>query len=68
MCFEVPTLVAPGGVSNGTKSGSHGDDNDDDDDLGIMDIDDYDGKPGKIFSRKCEFTNLLNVSGTSMVD
>ncbi|OWM80790.1 hypothetical protein CDL15_Pgr006820 [Punica granatum] len=45
MCFEVPTLVPPGGVSNGTKNGAHGDD---DDDLGIMDIDDDDdGKAGK---------------------
>ncbi|PON88959.1 Exocyst complex component Sec [Trema orientale] len=45
MCFEVPTLVPPGGVANGNKSGSNDDDNDDD--LGIMDIDDNDGKAGK---------------------
>ncbi|XP_031406363.1 exocyst complex component SEC3A-like [Punica granatum] len=45
MCFEVPTLVPSGGVSNGTINGAHGDD---DDDLGIMDIDDDDdGKAGK---------------------
>ncbi|CAJ2675525.1 unnamed protein product [Trifolium pratense] len=39
MCFEVPTLVPPGGIVNGNKAGY-----DDDDDLGIMDIDDNDGK------------------------
>ncbi|KAI6688927.1 hypothetical protein NL676_025755 [Syzygium grande] len=42
MCFEVPALVPPGGVSNGNKAGS----NDDDDDLGIMDIDENDSKAG----------------------
>ncbi|KAK4771018.1 hypothetical protein SAY87_031550 [Trapa incisa] len=46
MCFEVPTLVASGGISNATRNVSHDDDNDDDD-LGIMDIDDNDGKTGK---------------------
>ncbi|XP_030483722.2 exocyst complex component SEC3A [Cannabis sativa] len=45
MCFEVPTLVPPGGVANGNKSGNT--DDGDDDDLGIMDIDDNDGKNGK---------------------
>ncbi|KAJ7966691.1 exocyst complex component sec3A [Quillaja saponaria] len=48
MCFEVPTLVPPGGVANGNKTGhDDGDANDDDDDLGIMDIDDNDSKAGK---------------------
>ncbi|XP_022133572.1 exocyst complex component SEC3A [Momordica charantia] len=42
MCFEVPTLVPPGGV-NGGKAGY----DDDDDDLGIMDIDENDSKSGK---------------------
>ncbi|RZB58538.1 Exocyst complex component SEC3A isoform C [Glycine soja] len=42
MCFEVPTLVPPGGVVNGHKAGY-----DDDDDLGIMDIDENDSKSGK---------------------
>jgi hypothetical protein len=45
MCFEVPTLVPPGGVVNGNKAGY-----DDDDDLGIMDIDDNDSKSG-IYAR-----------------
>ncbi|KAF7817545.1 exocyst complex component SEC3A isoform X1 [Senna tora] len=45
MCFEVPTLVPPGGVVNGNKTGY--DDDANDDDLGIMDIDDNDSKPGK---------------------
>ncbi|KAF4349685.1 exocyst complex component SEC3A-like [Cannabis sativa] len=45
MCFEVPTLVPPGGVGNGNKSGNN--DDGDDDDLGIMDIDENDGKTGK---------------------
>ncbi|CAN0922129.1 Exocyst complex component SEC3A [Linum grandiflorum] len=45
MCFEVPALVPPGGVANGNKGGGY--DDDDDDDLGIMDIDDNDGKAGK---------------------
>uniref|UniRef100_A0A803PPQ1 Exocyst complex component Sec3 PIP2-binding N-terminal domain-containing protein n=1 Tax=Cannabis sativa TaxID=3483 RepID=A0A803PPQ1_CANSA len=45
MCFEVPTLVPPGGVGNGNKSGNNDDGNDDD--LGIMDIDENDGKTGK---------------------
>ena len=49
MCFEVPTLVPPGGVANGNKSGNNDDDTNDDDDLGIMDIDDNDGKTGKFF-------------------
>ncbi|KAL3734775.1 hypothetical protein ACJRO7_024019 [Eucalyptus globulus] len=44
MCFEVPALVPPGGVSNGNKAGSN---DDDDDDLGILDIDENDdGKAG----------------------
>lgn len=48
MCFEVPTLVPPGGVGNGSKSRNN-DDDANDDDLGIMDIDDDDdeGKSGK---------------------
>ncbi|XP_058192880.1 exocyst complex component SEC3A [Rhododendron vialii] len=46
MCFEVPALVPPGGVANGNKAGSNDDDGNDDD-LGIMDIDDNDGKTGK---------------------
>ncbi|XP_028779096.1 exocyst complex component SEC3A [Neltuma alba] len=45
MCFEVPTLVPPGGIVNGNKTGY--DDDANDDDLGIMDIDDNDSKPGK---------------------
>ena len=47
MCFEVPTLVPPGGVVNGNKTGY-----DDDDDLGIMDIDENDGKSG---THACNF-------------
>jgi hypothetical protein len=46
MCFEVPALVPPGGVANGNKAGSN-DDDANDDELGIMDIDDNDGKTGK---------------------
>ncbi|XP_048331128.2 exocyst complex component SEC3A isoform X2 [Ziziphus jujuba] len=46
MCFEVPALVPPGGVANGGKPG-YNDDDANDDDLGIMDIDDNDGKAGK---------------------
>jgi hypothetical protein len=47
MCFEVPALVPPGGVVNGNKGGNYNDaDDDDDDDLGIMDIDENDGKAG----------------------
>ncbi|KAJ6320774.1 hypothetical protein OIU78_016047 [Salix suchowensis] len=46
LCFEVPALVPPGGVANGNKGGNYNDD-DDDDDLGIMDIDENDGKTGK---------------------
>jgi len=42
MCFEVPTLVPPGGVVNGNKTGY----DDDDDDLGILDIDENDSKSG----------------------
>ncbi|XP_054817382.1 exocyst complex component SEC3A isoform X1 [Prosopis cineraria] len=45
MCFEVPTLVPPGGIVNGNKTGY--DDDANDDDLGIMDIDENDRKPGK---------------------
>lgn len=45
MCFEVPALVPPGGVANGGKPG-YNDDDANDDDLGIMDIDDNDGKAG----------------------
>ncbi|XP_019443165.1 PREDICTED: exocyst complex component SEC3A isoform X5 [Lupinus angustifolius] len=45
MCFEVPTLVPPGGIVNGNKIGY--DDDDNDDDLGIMDIDENDSKSGK---------------------
>lgn len=44
MCFEVPTLVPPGGIVNGNKTGY--DDDANDDDLGIMDIDDNDSKSG----------------------
>ncbi|KAF9687612.1 hypothetical protein SADUNF_Sadunf02G0111400 [Salix dunnii] len=50
MCFEVPALVPPGGVANGNKDGNDNDasdEDDDDDDLGIMDIDENDGKAGK---------------------
>lgn len=46
MCFEVPTLVPPGGIGNGNKV--EYDDNDDD--LGIMDIDDNDSKSGTCIS------------------
>lgn len=46
MCFEVPTLVPPGGVPNGNRS----DDDANDDDLGIMDIDENDSKAGNLFS------------------
>lgn len=45
MCFEVPALVPPGNLASGSKIGPNDDDNDDD--LGIMDIDDNDGKAGK---------------------
>ncbi|KAL2454988.1 Exocyst complex component SEC3A [Abeliophyllum distichum] len=45
MCFEVPALVPPGNLANGSKTGPNDDDNDDD--LGIMDIDDNDGNTGK---------------------
>ncbi|XP_034887514.1 exocyst complex component SEC3A isoform X2 [Populus alba] len=45
MCFEVPALVPPGGVANGNKGGYN--DANDNDDLGIMDIDENDGKAGK---------------------
>lgn len=45
MCFEVPALVPPGGVVNGSKPGM--DDDTNEDDLGIMDIDDNDSKAGK---------------------
>ncbi|KAF1882510.1 hypothetical protein Lal_00002688 [Lupinus albus] len=45
MCFEVPTVVPPGGVANGNKTGY--DDDANDDDLGIMDIDENDSKSGK---------------------
>lgn len=48
MCFEVPALVPPGGLSNGNRGGSYNDDtnDDDEDDLGIMDIDENDSKAG----------------------
>lgn len=46
MCFEVPALVPPGGVVNGSKPGT---DDNNDDDLGIMDIDENDSKPGNFF-------------------
>lgn len=46
MCFEVPTLVPPGGVPNGNRS----DDDTNNDDLGIMDIDENDSKAGNLFS------------------
>lgn len=45
MCFEVPALVPPGNLASGSKIGPN--DGDNDDDLGIMDIDDNDGKAGK---------------------
>ncbi|CAI9753443.1 unnamed protein product [Fraxinus pennsylvanica] len=45
MCFEVPALVPPGNLANGSKTGPNDDDNDDD--LGILDIDDNDSKSGK---------------------
>lgn len=50
MCFEVPALVPPGNLANGSKTGPNDDDNDNDDDLGIMDIDDNDGKTGNLSS------------------
>lgn len=50
MCFEVPALVPPGGVVNGNKNGSYDDDEANDDDLGIMDIDENDGKAGIFLS------------------
>lgn len=46
MCFEVPTLIPPGGA-NGNKGGPVDDDGANDDDLGIMDIDDSDSNAGK---------------------
>ncbi|KAK9271192.1 hypothetical protein L1049_026782 [Liquidambar formosana] len=46
MCFEVPALVPPGGLVNGSKTGSNNDDTNDDD-LGIMDIDETDSKAGE---------------------
>lgn len=66
MCFEVPTLVPPGGVANGNKSGNNDDDDDDanDDDLGIMDIDDNDGKTGNPFSLICFIITCLSVKIT----
>ncbi|XP_052208193.1 exocyst complex component SEC3A [Diospyros lotus] len=42
MCFEVPALVPPGGIKGGSN-----DDDYNDDDLGIMDIDENEGKNGK---------------------
>lgn len=48
MCFEVPALVPPGGVANGSRTGSY-DDDANDDDLGIMDIDESDSKPSNSF-------------------
>lgn len=60
MCFEVPTLVPPGGIGNGNKAGYDDDDDGNEDDLGILDIDENDSKPGKYtslsahnFSLKC---------------
>ncbi|OVA05191.1 Exocyst complex [Macleaya cordata] len=46
MCFEVPALVPPGGPANGNKSGSN-DDDANEDDLGILEIDESDGKTGQ---------------------
>ncbi|KAK3039551.1 hypothetical protein RJ639_027695 [Escallonia herrerae] len=46
MCFEVPALVPPGGLANGSKSAPNYDDANDDD-LGIMDIDENESKAGK---------------------
>ncbi|KAK3023395.1 hypothetical protein RJ639_044728 [Escallonia herrerae] len=46
MCFEVPALVPPGGLANGSKSAPSYDDANDDD-LGIMDIDENESKAGK---------------------
>ncbi|XP_024027764.1 exocyst complex component SEC3A [Morus notabilis] len=65
MCFEVPTLVPPGGVGNGSKSRNNDDDTNDDD-LGIMDIDDDDddGKSGK---NSAELT-ALNESLQDLLD
>lgn len=55
MCFEVPTLVPPGGT-NGNKGGPIDDDDDgNDDDLGIMDIDDNDSKAGQFSNFLCSF-------------
>ncbi|KAJ8772804.1 hypothetical protein K2173_027981 [Erythroxylum novogranatense] len=61
MCFEVPTLVPPGGSANGNKSGSyHGEGNDEeDDDLGIMDIDDNNSKAGKNSAELAELNESL---------
>ncbi|RDY08690.1 Exocyst complex component SEC3A, partial [Mucuna pruriens] len=59
MCFEVPTLVPPGGVVNGNKTGY-----DDDDDLGIMDIDENDGKS----SRNSAELAALNKSLKDLLD
>lgn len=46
MCFEVPALVPPGGVANGNGGTPNNTNDDDEDDLGIMDIDENDGKAG----------------------
>ncbi|CAN4105275.1 unnamed protein product [Withania somnifera] len=46
MCFEVPALVPPGGLSNGNRS-AHEENDANYDDLGIMDIDENDNKTGK---------------------
>ncbi|KAK4753475.1 hypothetical protein SAY87_022273 [Trapa incisa] len=59
MCFEVPALVPPGGVSNGSKSRSYGDDNDDDD-LGIVDIDDDGRSSAELEALNASLEELLD--------
>lgn len=49
MCFEVPALVPPGGLANGSKS-AHDEDDANYDDLGIMDIDETENKAGTSLS------------------
>ncbi|XP_073305591.1 exocyst complex component SEC3A-like [Primulina huaijiensis] len=63
MCFEVPALVPPGGVTDGNKGVPNDTDNDNDDDLGIMDIDDND-KAGK----KSADLEVLNESLRDLLD
>ncbi|OIW20288.1 hypothetical protein TanjilG_08248 [Lupinus angustifolius] len=53
MCFEVPTVIPPGGVANGNKTGY------DDDDMGIMEIDENDSKSGNTSSELATLNELL---------